>query len=884
MSLSAGTRLGVYEVLDPLGTGGMGEVYRARDTKLQRYVALKILPQAFALDPERLARFTREAQTLAALNHPNIAGIYGIEESGAVRALVMEFVDGEDLSQRLARGAMPLDEALPIARQIADALEAAHESGIVHRDLKPANVKIRSDGTVKVLDFGLAKTFAPRGPGPATPSPGNSPTFTSPAMTGMGVVLGTAAYMSPEQARGAPVDKRADIWAFGVLLYEMVTGRPLFEGTNTTDLLAAVVRQDIDWATLPETTPTAVRQVLRRCLERDPRDRLRDIGEARVLLRDGAKREADAMPARPRPHRRAVWPWVFGASCLAIAGFSWIALRSASAPETVRFTIPASASMPLQRPSTSPVLAVSRDGRQIAFTSTGALWLWTAQAGEPRRLEDTENAVGPFFSPEGREIAFFAGDELRRLPLSGGPSTTITRAPAGSAGVWAPGGLILYNRWIGPEAGLWSVPAAGGVPRLVARASKPTDIRAFPDVLPDGRHYVYLSGAYGMEVGKRHICVASLDGGEPDCSASGDSNAMYSGTGHLLFVRRGTLMALPFDATRNRASGEAVSLVKGIHWFGPTGLANFAVSADGRVLVHAPAPGPSRLVWLDRSGRQLSEIGKPERYGRVQIAPDRKHAAVEIWNSEREGRDLFLLDLMTGVTSRLTFDPIDAFQPTWSPDGQLLAFSRPTPGPPDVAVLSLDSSAPPRILLAAPGVQAPEHWSPDGQRLAIVNVGAEGSTGREVWLLSMDGSHVRLRDTPAESLNARFSPDGRFIAYVSYESGNAEVYVAPATGAGPSRRLSRAGGFTPRWRGDGRELFFEQPDSVIAAVNPFTDAPAPQLLMHLGGMSPTDAEFPRVGPSIDYDVAPDGQRFLVRVRSSDRNEGLRVAINWLPKR
>jgi Tol biopolymer transport system component len=894
MSLSPGARLGQYEVSALIGVGGMGEVYRARDIKLQRDVAIKILPASVPSAPERLARFEREAQLLAALNHPHIGAIYGVEESAGGPALVLELVHGPTLADVIASGPVPLEDARRIAGQIASALEAAHEQGIIHRDLKPANIKLRPDGVVKVLDFGLAKALEHTGVSDTAIM--NSPTIVSHA-TEAGLILGSAAYMAPEQARGQPVDKRADIWAFGVVLYEMITGRPLFTGTNTTDVLAAVVRQDIDWRRLPGALPTAVGHLLRRCLERDPRERLRDIGEARVLLQQQTRAD-DGPAARPSAPRaaRIIWPMVAGVLAIALAVLASTRLREREAPsiEPLRFTIPALTGMPVPRPTLAPVLAVSPDGRHTAIATAGAIWLWTNESGEAHRLDDTAGGTAPFFSPDGRQIAFFAAGELRAVALTGGPASTIARGAAGIAGSWGQGGVIVFNRWLGSETGLWSVPARGGEPTLVAGATRPTELRAFPAFLPDGRHYLYLLGAYGLSVGARRICVASLEGGEPECFASGDSNPAYSATGHVLFVRRGTLVALPFDIERLRPSGEAISVARNARWFGPTGAAAFAVSANGRVLIHALAPGGSRLVWLDRAGREVSQVGDRARYGGVHIAPDGKRAAVEIWNSEREGRDLFLLDLASGVTTRLTSDPADAFAPVWSPDGRGLAYSKPNPGPPDLAMMSIDRTGPPRILLTEEGVQVAQHWSPDARRLAYVNLDMAGApdqvSRRQVWLLSIDGGQRRrLRDTPAESLDPRFSPDGRHIAYVSYGSGDADVYVAPVDGDAPGRRVSRSGGFLPRWRGDGRELFFEQPDGVMVAVDPFAAALSPALLFRLSGLTagypdPThacDACGMGANQLAEYDVTPDGQRFLVRLLDDDgTNAGIRVAMDW----
>jgi serine/threonine-protein kinase len=457
------------------------------------------------------------------------------------------------------------------------------------------------------------------------------------------MLLGTAAYMPPEQARGHAVDKRADIRSFGVVVYEMLAGRRLFDGATSGDILAAVIRQEIDWAALPATTPHHVRQLLRRCLERDPRQRLRDIGEARVLVEQqvsngiaAAGSLPDATLSRRSQRLRAFWPTLAAVLALfAIVAVGALVRRGPNREYTpLRFTIPALPTMPMALPVVNLVVAVSPDGHRIAFVGAGGIWIWSAATGETQRLEDTEGATAPFFSPDGREVAFYVDEELRRVPVDGGPVTTIVRAPAVGAATWGAGDLIVYNRWLGSEAGVWSVPARGGAPHLVDRPRALPDLHAYPALLPDGRHYLYLRSPYRRPVGERHICVASLDGGKPECFAPGDSNPVYAGTGHVLFVRRGALVALPFDASRRRPTGEAITVARSARWFGPTGAGAFAVSSDGRVLAHASPPRLSRLVWVDRTGRRIGEVGEPARYASLELSPDGRRAAVSIWNSE----------------------------------------------------------------------------------------------------------------------------------------------------------------------------------------------------------------------------------------------------------
>ncbi|HUE87372.1 MAG TPA: serine/threonine-protein kinase [Vicinamibacterales bacterium] len=582
MAIGPGTRLGVYEVVAQIGAGGMGEVYRARDPQLNRDVAVKLLHANVAADPERLDRFSREANLLAALNHPNIAHVYGFDAApteGRSGTLIMELVEGETLADRLAIGPLPLGDAVPVARQIAEALEYAHERGIIHRDLKPANVKLRPDGLVKVLDFGLAKALEVRERDARELS--NSPTMIS--GTEAGVILGTASYMAPEQARGRPVDRRADIWAFGAVLFEMLSGERAFDGSSSAEILAAVLKADPRWEALPATTPPAIVTLIRRCLERDPRQRLRDIGEARVALeKPGAVTQttAGAISSPPRSRAFALLPWAIAGALVVVllAALTW---PTPPPPPVSRlqFSIASPTPSALPRQSLTPLLAVSANGQRVAVAESEGLWLWAAESGGWELLPNTDAATAPFFSPDGAHIAFFARGELRRIATAGGPPSLITRAPGGNAGTWGRDNTILYNRWIGEDAGLWLAPARGGDARLLAPAPNPIDLHAFPSWLPDNRHYVFLQGAYGKVVGERQVCVGSIEGGDPQCLAPGDSLPMYSATGHLVFVRAGALVALPFDAGNLRAVGEATTIEREIRWFGPTGVARSLTDA-----------------------------------------------------------------------------------------------------------------------------------------------------------------------------------------------------------------------------------------------------------------------------------------------------------------
>jgi len=888
MALAPGTRLGPYQIVSGLGAGGMGEVYRARDPRLGRDVAIKLLPSSFAADASRLARFTREAHLLAGLNHPHIAHVYGLEEaveSDAPPALVMELVEGPTLADRIAAGPIPPDEALPIARQIADALEYAHDAGVIHRDLKPANIKLRPDGAVKVLDFGLAKALEPAH-GANAADGANTPTVPAANETEAGVVLGTAAYMAPEQVRGRAVDKRADIWAFGVVLFEMLTGRQLFAGHSSSDVMASVIRDDPPWDTLPASTPPHARALLGRCLERDARQRLRDIGEARVLL-DASGGETERAPEDrvSKTQHRSVMLWWTAAIAVGLIAVAAIATlkrpTEGRAPFPVRFTVPQPPETAFNHQNIFSTLAAAPDGQRIVLTTQSGLLLWSAATGDTTLLDDTAGAIAPFFSPDGNQVAFFARDELRRIAVSGGPATVIMRVPAGNSGTWGRDDTILYTRWLGAEIGLWQVAANGGQPRLVARASTLAELHGFPRFLPDARHYLFLRGGYGSPVGQREICVGAVDGGAPTCLAPGDSQAEYSPTGHVIFVRAGTLVALPFDVEARRATAAAITLARATRWFGPVGAAAFAVSADGRVLVHAPTPRPRRLFWVDRSGTRVGEIGVPRMYNHVQLSPDGKRAATDIWNADNGGRDLWFVDLASGNPTRVTADPVDVYLGSWSPDGQSLIYGKPSRGdPPDLYEIAITGGEP-RLLLALPGVQHAQHISADGKWLAYLESFADRSE-RRVWLLLQNAKPRPLRDTPANTFDPRFSPDGSVLAYASDESGSSEVYLLPLLGRASPRRVSRNGGFLPRWRPDGRELFFLQTDGTLMVVDPREDSADPRPLFRVEGVTPSDVYSPPRERFATYDVTADGQRFLMRLVEDprDRSYDLRVWVNW----
>ncbi|MGQ0736914.1 MAG: protein kinase domain-containing protein [Acidobacteriota bacterium] len=743
MSLMAGARVGPYEIVAPLGAGGMGEVYRARDTKLDRDVALKILPELFASDAERLARFEREAKTLAALNHPHIAQIYGLEQSSTISALVMELVEGEDLAARTARGPVPVDEALAIARQIAEALEAAHEQGIIHRDLKPANIKVRTDGTVKVLDFGLAKTGA-TGAGAA-----DSPTFAV-AATQMGMIVGTAAYMAPEQAWGKPVDTRADIWAFGCVLYEMLTGVRAFAGETVTDLLAAVVQRDPDWTALPADTPPHVRRLLRRCLEKDPKRRLRDIGDARVELEDAlAADTASSSAAGSPPIAPPLWRARLGAAAvasllagIAVAGAAWWLAPRVPEPLRVQFDLPTPPSQ-----STNQI-AVSPRGTDVvtrALSGTNnMLWLASFARGSGQLLPGTEGAAWPFWSADGRSIGFFAGGELKRVDLTGSPPQTLARAANGHGGAWSQDGVIVFA----PDANgpLVRVSAAGGEPTPLTEldTARGEIAHRHPSFLPDGRHVIYV--AVKRVSADSTIVLASLESPSGRPVARSQYRAAFAAPDRLLFMRESTLLAQPFDTRRLEPVGDPYPVADGIGIFDLYSAAAFSVSNNG-VLVYRPdavAGRASSVRWFDRRGASTAAIEATAGYEDLALASDQQRLVVQRDPGPGTTSDLWLVDLARGTSTRFTFDAAEDETPIWSPDGASVVFrSNRASGIYDLYQKRANGIEPEELLHQSAHHKRPQSWSPDGTLLLYLESAPD--TGNDVWVFSPSRPRTWMR-------------------------------------------------------------------------------------------------------------------------------------------
>jgi Tol biopolymer transport system component len=869
MALSSGTRLGPYEVIAPIGAGGMGEVYKATDTNLKRAVALKVLPESVAADADRLARFQREAEVLATLNHPNIAAIHGLERSGVITAIAMELVEGPTLADRIAQRAIPVEEALPIAKQIAEALEAAHEQGIIHRDLKPANIKVRADGMVKVLDFGLAK--AVEHAGAVSDVRSLAPTITTPAMTQAGVILGTAAYMSPEQARGKPVDKRADIWAFGCVLLEMLTGRRAFDAEDVSLTLAEVMKSEPDWTAVPA-LPPAVRLCLRQCLKKDPRQRLRDIGEARLAL-EGAF-DADILvgsSAPPPTAARPMWLWVLpfaAASAIAAASLAlWLQpARQAALPPVLRFDIhaPPGSKIPPGTPAIAP------DGRTLAYTvdgpdGIGRIHLREMGSTESRSLPGTENAQHPFWSADGRSLAFVAGRTLKRIDLAGGPAREVTGPIVGPwHGSWNQFGDVLF---LGPAVSRVSADGGTAAPVVVLDKKAGETASTFPAFLPDGRRFlVRISHGEGPSA----IHLASLD--SPDRKSILDnvmSAVVVAPTPadrtFLLYLRDEGLVAQEFDERAGEVRGVPRVLVDGIgRVANPALMPTVGVSPSGAIAYQSGGDFTSAaLNWFTRSGQRLGGVLLEVSGSNPSLSPDGRLLAVEA--DTRGNRDIWISDLARGVTSRLTTNPGTDVSPVWSPDGRRVAFARSE----KIHVKDADGSGDETVLADVDG--APRSWSPDGRYLLY----ATRAGKLFLWPLTGGGAPVPVGARDGASRNGRVSPDGLHIAYTSDESGREEIYLQPLPPATGRVKVSAAGGNQPRWGPTSRELFFVGADrammAVDVAVKPALSAGVPRRLFQLA------STFGNFG----YDVSADGQRLLInQPREGVPDAPITVVLNW----
>ncbi len=893
MALAPGTRLGVYEVTAQIGEGGMGQVYRATDTKLKRQVAMKSLPASLATDPERMVRFQREAEVLASLNHPNIAAIYGLEESGGTTALVMELVEGEDLSQRLARGAIPIEEALPIAKQIAEALEAAHEQGIIHRDLKPANIKVRADGTVKVLDFGLAKAMD--SPAAAAPNLSRAATITTPAMmTGVGTILGTAAYMSPEQARGTAVDKRADIWSFGCVLYEMLTAKRVFEGATVSDTLAGVLRAEPDWTALPASMPAVIRQLLRRTLEKDRRRRLDSALAVRLEIE-----EALAVPSVPHdaagafaPTSRRVVMAVASVALLigaAIGGSAsrWLEKR----PAARRATHLAIAATGVSALSATTVLgrdvAISPDGAHLAYAANYGRQLFVRAFDQldPQPVAGAEFPQGLFFSPDGQSVGLFSEFVLKKAAINGGTNQSLLKLGIRTArgATWGENRTIIFAT-DDASTGLEQISEDGGPTTELTRPNRERgEVDHFwPEFLP-GSQAVLFTIVDGSGIDNAQVAVLDLKTGAQKTLLRGGSAARYVSSGHLVYGASGTLRAVAFDLPRLLTLGMSASVVSQVRTT-RSGLADFDVSSDGTlVYVRGGLQAATRtLVWVDREGREEPLQMPPRAYQYLRLSPDGTRVALDV--RDQDG-DIWIWELARRNLTRLTFDSTPDRFPVWTRDGRRVLFTSNRTGSSNVFSQASDGTGTPQQLTrnTAAVDPVPTSVSPDGAWVIL----RDGKTQEfDVSRLSL-ASGPRLEPlvhTPSSEQNGEISPDGRWLAYQANDSGRAEIWVRPFPDVNAGRwQVSAGGGFQPLWSFDGRELFYREPTGSVMRVGiergTSWAASAPTQLFtanqyYFGG----GEAFGR-----SYDVSRDGRRFLmIKDVAADPSSAPTVVVvqNW----
>ena len=903
MALSPGTRLGPYEVTNQIGVGGMGEVYRATDTNLKRAVAIKVLPESVAADAERLARFQREAEVLASLNHPHIAAIYGLERSDGTTALVMELVEGPTLADRIAQGPIPVDETLPIAKQIAEALEAAHEQGIIHRDLKPANIKVRPDGTVKVLDFGLAKAMDPVG---SAPTVTQSPTITSPAMmTGVGIILGTAAYMSPEHARGKTVGRRSDMWAFGVILFEMLAGHRLFDGDTVSDTIASVLKNEPEWIRLPADTPPPIRRLLRRCLEKDHQRRLDSAADARIEIEDAlASPPTESAPAG-RPSRRVAVTAAALTGGALIGGLAmWASTRPSPqpAPLLARFSITLPSAM-LAGPDRD--LALSPDGKLLVYRGAmeplgagvgGGPWEVRALAAlDARPLAGITRGRAPFFSADGRWLGFFESNELKRVPVAGGvaiPICSFAGLPRGAS--WAEDGTIVFaTNDPTSKTGLLRVSADGGAPIAITTldAAHGEVGHWFPSILA-GRNAVLFTVTSGQPE-TAQVAVLDLQTNQRKTLVRG-SQAEYIAPNYLLFAVDGALRAVRFDLDTLEVLSEPQTVVDQV-MVGPSGAANYAVSRGGTLVYAGVSEQPltrASLVWVDRKGHETAMKAPQRAYRYVTLSPDGAEAALSI--GSQGSSDLWIWHFARETLTPLTSAPGLNANPLWTPDGRHIIFASTRAGVPNLYMQPADGTGPAIRLATSATPQMPTSIAPNGTAIIVNDQGnivwysfssaAEEPTRPASLILAKPPDVRPLIATPAGESSGKVSPDGRYVAYVSNASGRFEVFVQPFPQVETGRwQVSTTGGGQPVWARNGRELFY------IAEGNVLTVVPVQTAGASFTRGTPVrvfDTPFAFADAPQPYDVSLDGQRFVMLKANTTGDKSaeaptMTVVLNWL---
>jgi serine/threonine protein kinase len=853
----------------------MGEVWRARDTKLGREVAIKILPAGVSDDRDRLARFEQEARAASSLNHPNIVTIYEIGQAGSISYISMELVQGKTLRDLLAEGALAPKRLLALSGQIAEGLARAHEAGIVHRDLKPENLMVTREGLVKILDFGLAKLAE-------TPGSDISQLATTGEPTRPGVVLGTVAYMSPEQATGRPVDFRSDQFSLGSILYEMAAGRRAFARGSAAETMTAIIREEPEpLQSVAPQVPVAVRWVVERCLAKEPEERYastRDLARDLAHLRDHVSEVSQGVSPVSRPRRRRGFLLATAAGILLAAALGLLAGRRlrppAPAARPVRFSIPIPRGATYSPSEVSRAITISPDGTRLVIEAVSRghrrLYLRRLDSEDVTELEGSQDASAPFWSPDGRSLAFFAEEKLKKIPAEGGTPVELCEAPFAIVGTWNREGTILFSKLFPP--GIYRVSDRGGETVRVKGpdASDRQQNLIWPHFLPDGRRFLYVTNEGGSR--ERDLRLASLDSKESRTLGHAASRVEFAAPGYLLYVREGALFAQRFDERAARLEGEPFLLAANAHYFFGPSHASFSVSQTGTV-VYQTAPAPSRLAWFDRGGKETGQLGQPAVTKGLRLSPDGTKAAVDIEDRRTGTSDIWVFELGSGVATRLHSDPVDEAMPLWSPDGAKVLYRSDRAGPPDVYEITIAVPGSEKPVLQAPGVQQPEDVSHDGRLLVYLN--DLGTNLWNIWLLPLAGEPKPRAWLPTRfsQTSPRFSPDGRWIAYESDESGDSEIYVALTEGGGEKRRLSPAGGKRPRWRRDGKELYYVAPGGFIMAlpvtVGPHLEAGAPVPLF-------------RVDSGIEnYDAAADGSRFLVTTPAEKvRDSPIRVILNW----
>jgi serine/threonine protein kinase/Tol biopolymer transport system component len=887
MTLPAGSRLGPYEILAPVGTGGMGEVYKARDTRLDRTVAVKVLPASLSENAAFRQRFEREARAISKLSHPHICTIHDVGNEAGVEYLVMEFLEGETLAERIAKGPLPLDQVLRYGIQISDALEKAHRQGVVHRDLKPANAMLTKTG-IKLVDFGLAKMDVPA-IGSVVSSLSVVPTQADMGLTAQGTILGTFHYMSPEQLEGGEADGRTDIFSLGLLLYEMATGKKAFTGKSPASLMAAILHKEPEPISSSQPmTPPALDRIVRTCLAKDPDDRFQTAHDVRLqlqwILEGGSGVGLPALVAAKRKSReKLAWALVPVAALAAVAATVLVIRMSSEPPRVVRSSI-----LPPEKSSFAfefGPMALSPDGTRMAFVATSSgnnmLWVRPLSGASAQPLAGTEGASNPFWSPDSRYLGFFANRKLKKIEASGGPAQTLADAPLGRGGSWNREGVILFAP--NSRAVVQRVSASGGevspVTKLDAGASEIS--HRWPVFLPDGRWFLYLAQNSLQGGEKNAIYAASLDGGERKFLFNADSNVVYAPPGYLLFHRESTLFARPFDFKSLRFTEEAFPVAEGVQYFATFAQAAFAASGQGQLAYQTGVSGAeTQLTWLDRAGKPTGTVGAPGRLTTPRLSSDGRRVAIRILDAQSVG-DIWIYDLERDTRTRFTFDPSDEFGPLWSRDDSRVLFSTARKSPGDIYQRDSAGTAKEEPLLSSNGFKMPLDWSPDGRVLLLQADDPRMPTQMDLWTYSTaDGKATPFLQSASNETQGRFSPDGRWIAYVSNDSGKEEVYVVPFPGPGGEWQISTAGGRAPIWTRGGREIVYQAPGDEIMAVevrtSPTFQAGIPKILFktHL-----------RPPPGAQFDVTPDGERFLVNLEPGDQvSDPITLVQNWAADR